>query len=868
MTRPIKPSKKIPAPIQTFGGPSNVDPPDTNGVVGPNHYIQIINSVFTIYDKSGNVLSGPTSLYALFAANPATGTPCDYEFDVDPVVLYDQIADRFIITNLTPTSFDVNNNTVGPYYECIAVSKTSNPVNGGWYKYVLTADATILNDYPKLGVWPDAYYMSANMGGCCGDGSFVRVWALDRNSILGGGGLTAQAFTVTSGYNSLLPENMLGFQQPSVGEPNVFAAVDYNNNNTLYLWNFHVDWGNPAASTFGVGGGHTPDHTVSVASYTHLSQAIPQPGPFPSGPPATTAVYLDPLGDRAMAQAQYRRIGSTESLWVNHTVDTGGNLAGIRWYEVHDPSGSPSLAQQGTFNNGNDGIHRWLGSLASDGFGNMAVGYSVSSSSLNPGIRYAGRLAADAAGTLGQGEATLFAGTGNQVNCTPDFAHGQTTCTTRWGDYSGMSVDPVDDCTFWYTNEYGTGSGYATRIGSFRLSGCDADVSVSKTGPATVTAGTNLTYNLTFTNIGPVAAENISLSDTVPTNTTFVSWTQNTGAAFVCTKPSVGATGTVNCSVASLANGASATFTFVVHVSPSAPNSSTLSNTATISTTSHDPTPGNNLSTANTTVLTSADLGVNKSATTDPVSAGTNETYNLTLTNNGPSDAQTVLLTDATPVNTTFVSSAQNTGPAFACINPPAGGTGTTTCTIATLAEGASATFSFVVHVSPSAPDGSTLSNTISGSSTTSDPNSGNNSKSITTGVIAHADVSIVKKGALSADRSQIIWKLTVVNNGPSNANAVSVKDALLVTTKFQKVTTTLGNCIGGAALTCALGTMGPGDSATITITVWIIKSAVTTDNTATVSTTTTDPNLANNSSSASIPLGSAFEWDVPSSRL
>ena len=215
LTRPFKPSTKMPAPIQTFGGPSNVDPPDTNGVVGPNHYIQIINSVFTIYDKGGNLLSGPTSLTALFAASPATGTPCDYEFDVDPVVLYDQIADRFVITNLTPTSFDVNNNTVGPYYECIAVSKTSNPVNGGWYKYVLTADATILNDYPKLGVWPDAYYMSANMGGCCGDGSFVRVWALDRNSILSGGALTAQAFTVTSGYNSLLPENMLGFQQPS-----------------------------------------------------------------------------------------------------------------------------------------------------------------------------------------------------------------------------------------------------------------------------------------------------------------------------------------------------------------------------------------------------------------------------------------------------------------------------------------------------------------------------------------------------------------------------------------------------------------------------------------------------------------------------
>lgn len=201
--------------------------------------------------------------------------------------------------------------------ECIAVSKTSNPVSGGWYKYALLADNASLNDFPKLGVWPDAYYMSANMFPTSGS-AFPRVWAIDRNSILVGGPMHEVHFDVPVGYWSLLPANMHG-SPPPAGAPNVFASVNFNNDNKVFLWNFHVDFVTPASSTFG-DGSHNPDHTVSVAAYSHLTQNIPQPG--------TAVVSLDALGDRLNYPAQYRKIGGTESLWLDHPVDTGGNVWG------------------------------------------------------------------------------------------------------------------------------------------------------------------------------------------------------------------------------------------------------------------------------------------------------------------------------------------------------------------------------------------------------------------------------------------------------------------------------------------------------------------------------------------------------------
>jgi uncharacterized repeat protein (TIGR01451 family) len=256
-----------------------------------------------------------------------------------------------------------------------------------------------------------------------------------------------------------------------------------------------------------------------------------------------------------------------------------------------------------------------------------------------------------------------------------------------------------------------------------------ADLAINKTGPASANAGSNITYSLTLTNAGPSFAANVSLTDAVPANTTFVSESQTTGPTFSCVNPSVGGTGTITCTLASFANGGSATFSITVHISPGA--SGTVSNTANVSTTSTDPTPGNNSSTANTTVTQSADVSVVKAAAAS-AAAGSDLTYNITVTNNGPSNATTVAMNDTIPPNTTFVSESQPTGPPFICVNPPVGGTGTVSCSIATLTAGTSATFGIVVHFANATPVGPS-SNTATVMSATTDPNAGNNSSTAVT---------------------------------------------------------------------------------------------------------------------------------------
>jgi hypothetical protein len=429
----------MPAPLTSFKG---LDlntwgagwPPDTNGDVGPNHYIQTVNTSIGIYDKTGVRLAAFT-FNTLF---DGTGTPCDTQNNGDPVVLYDSVSGRWIITDFAW------NTTRGPFYECIAVSKTADPVSGGWWFYALVADNTNLNDYPKLGVWSDGIYMSANMFRRASTFRGPKVWALNRDDLISGAPLRSVAFTLGTAYASLIPSHMIttvGSPPPS-GTPNFFTSIYAPS--TVRLWKFTVNWASPGSSTF------TGPTNISVASFTRPSTRVPQRG---------TTVTLDSLGDRLMVQGQYRNIGGVQSLWLNHTV-VSNSVFGVRWYEIRNPGGTPSVYQQGTFQP--DSSYRWMGSLAVDKQGNMAVGYSVSSSTLYPEIRYAGRLVGDTLGQLAQGETTLIAGTGSQ------------TSYNRWGDYSGMTVDPVDGCTFWYTTEYyeTTGTNWQTRIGSFKFPGC------------------------------------------------------------------------------------------------------------------------------------------------------------------------------------------------------------------------------------------------------------------------------------------------------------------------------------------------------------------------------------------------------------
>jgi subtilase family serine protease len=450
------PAAVAPPPIFNFEGLGDSDgvlPPDTNGDIGPNHYVQWVNLTFAIYSRTGSLLYGPAAGRTLWSG---FGGPCESQNDGDPVVLYDHLADRWIMSQ-----FALPNNIFGilfaPFYQCIAVSQTGDPT-GAYYRYQFQFQK--LNDYPKFGVWPDAYYMTMNQYtpinlAFAGQG----VAAFDRDAMLAGQPASMVYFDlagVDPHLGGMLPADLDG-PPPPAGSPGYFVQMDDDASgyspDQLQLWKFHVDWTNTSASTF------TGPMPLPVAAFDsnlcdYARGCIPQPG---------TTVKIDALSDRLMYRLQYRNLGAYDSLVVNHTVDVdGSDHAGIRWYEIRNPGGTAVIFQQGTF--APDAMHRWMGSAAMDAAGNIAIAFNVGSSTLAPSIRYAARLATDPPGVLGQGENDLIVGTGSQTHT-----------ASRWGDYSMLGVDPVDGCTFWATTEYyavTSQAGWQTRIGAFKLPGC------------------------------------------------------------------------------------------------------------------------------------------------------------------------------------------------------------------------------------------------------------------------------------------------------------------------------------------------------------------------------------------------------------
>jgi hypothetical protein len=443
-------------PGQSFDGIpfTGFIPPDTNGDVGPNHYVQQANRSVQVFDKQGASLAGPFATASLWSG---VGGLCSQNNPDDVLANYDPLADRWLVSHFTGTG--------GPtFHQCIAVSQTANPVNQQqWFLYDFVLPA--VNDYPKISVWPDAYYMSSQRGYPNGG---LDVYALDRANMLNGNPATFQRFFVAAPSLILLPGDLDG-PPPAPGTPApFFRQVDgdvWGGADRVEVFEFHVDWGNPAASTF-----NGPDDILVAAFDAEcgggggLNQpCVTQPG---------TAQMLDSLSVWSMWRAQYRNFGDHETVLFNHTVDVdGANHAGVRWYELRrPPAGAWGLFQQGTFSpdGGAAGLaddpHRFMGSIAMDKAGNVALGYAASVDSPDdtrdvlPGIRYAGRLAGDPLGLLPHGEFTLQAGGGVQAG------------SLRYGDYSAMQVDPVDSCTFWYTQEYiPAGGNWATRIGSFRF---------------------------------------------------------------------------------------------------------------------------------------------------------------------------------------------------------------------------------------------------------------------------------------------------------------------------------------------------------------------------------------------------------------
>jgi len=416
----------------------NCAPPDTNGEVGLTQYVQIVNEGYQVWNKStGASVLGPVGISTIWSG---FGGACETSGSGDPVVLYDQLANRWLVSQFAGSP---------PTDECIAISQTSD-ATGAYYRYGFHLGANFF-DYPHLAVWPDGYYMSDNVFNSAGTIYLgPQPFVFDRTRMLQGLTATFQTTAALGGsVDPFLPADVDGSTPPPAGAPETF--VKWPGNGMYQTYHYHVDWVTPGNSTF------TSFASPAAAPFTALCPisrgCVPQLG---------SSSNLDGLADRLMFRLAYRNFGDHESVVGNFTVSSGG-VAGIRWFELRNVTNGPeSVYQQGTYQP--DSTWRWMGSAAMDGSGNIALGFSASSSAIHPELRYAGRLATDPLGTLAQGEATLFAGAGSQTGT-----------SNRWGDYADLTIDPVDDCTFWFTSEYYSVTmqfSWRTRIGAFTMPGC------------------------------------------------------------------------------------------------------------------------------------------------------------------------------------------------------------------------------------------------------------------------------------------------------------------------------------------------------------------------------------------------------------
>jgi hypothetical protein len=587
-------------------------PPDTNGTVGATQYVQWVNTSFAIFNKSsGALIAGPTAGNTLWSG---FGGGCQTNNDGDPVVLYDKAAQRWVFSQFSVTTT--------PYLQCIAVSTTSD-ATGTYNRYSFQYGN--FDDYPKMGVWSDGYYETFNM---FNGNTFVGsdACSYNRTAMLAGSAATQVCFQQGSSVGGLLPSDIDGNTAPPAGSPNYMVYFGTNN---LNLFKFHVDFNTPSNSTF------TGPTVIPVAAFSPLcggGTCVPQPG---------TTQQLDSLADRLMYRLAYRNFGTHESLVVNHSV-TAGSGGGVRWYEIQNPSGTPTVAQQSTF--APDSNYRWMGSIAMDQAGDMAVGYSVASSSLNPTIRYTGRVPTDPSGTM-EAEVNVVTGTGSQ-----------TTGLSRWGDYSAMQVDPVDDCTFWYTQEYIKTNGtfnWNTRIANFKFPTCGnttPDFSVSASPSSlTITQGSNGTSTITVTSLNGFNAATTLSASGLPSGVT---------AAFSTNPVTPPANGTATSTLTLTASGTAAT------------GPATVTITGTSGTTTHTTTIALTVNAAATPDFT---IGASPSSLT--IAQGTNGASTITITSLNSFSSATTLSASGLPTGVTAAFSANP-------ITPPANGSATSTLTL------------------------------------------------------------------------------------------------------------------------------------------------------------------------------------------
>lgn len=480
--------------------------------------MQWANESFAIFNKSnGSVAYGPAGGNTLWNS---LGGSCAANPNLDGSAQYDKLAGRWVI--LMPVFGQT------PPMLCIAVSMTSDAVNGGWYLYSFEPPVSklcgcrLMPDYPKLGVWPDAYYLTYNQGY---NNQFEgpAACALERNTMLSGAAATMQCFTnISTSYGALLPGDLDGTSSPPSGSPNYFLNFDANDQ-SLDIWQFQVNWTTPSSSTF------TGPTNIPVAAFTEACGETSVELTYTTGaciPQAGTSEKLDSYGDRSMYRLAYRNFGSYQSIVVNQTVTvgSGSSITGIRWYELRNTGSSFALYQQGTYSP--DSNYRWMGSIAMDKAGDIALGYSVSGSSMNPSIRYTGRQASD---TLGQMR------TENDVLSEANVALASQTTTFHWGDYSGMAIDPTDDCTFWYTTEYIPTNGsshWSTRIASFSFPSCTGGTSTAWAIVNEASSIVNVGSGLTIPATG--SGNMIAIAIMFNGSTSITSVSDNAGNTYVC----------------------------------------------------------------------------------------------------------------------------------------------------------------------------------------------------------------------------------------------------------------------------------------------------------------------------------------------
>ena len=496
----------IPATMLNFDGipfpgvGCNCAPPDTNGAVGSTQYVQTVNNGYQVYNKTtGASVLGPVAISTIWSG---FGGVCQTNGKGDPVVLYDRLANRWLISQFAGTSIATD--------ECIAISTTSD-ATGTYFRYGFTLGTNFF-DYPHLGIWPDAYYMADNVFNTAGTARLgPQAFAFDRTAMLAGTPATFLTPGITGGASEpyFLPSDFDGQTLPPAGAPNSF--VSWPSGGAYKVWHFHVDFATPGNTTF------TLFSSPAAAGFTQLCPAtracVPQLG-------GTGTNSIDGIGDRLMHRVAYRNFGDHEAVVGNYSVSIN-SVSGIRWFELRGVTAGPvTVFQESTYQP--DTTWRWLGSIAMDHVGNIGLGFSASSTAINPQIRYTGRLSTDPINTLPQGEGTIIAGAGSQTGT-----------SNRWGDYSGMSVDPVDDCTFWFTSEYYATTGtfaWKTRVGSFKFTQCS-----STPTPVIAASGSSITSEscLPPNNIidpGETVTVNFSLSNVGTANTSnLVATLQATG---------------------------------------------------------------------------------------------------------------------------------------------------------------------------------------------------------------------------------------------------------------------------------------------------------------------------------------------------